>query len=290
MSVDQRSLPAYFNTDADFQAWCQGIAAQLVAAGLVKTTDTGQINNVTVVKPVSINTASGYEIYKFNDTLQGTVPIFLKVEYGSGGVIDRPGLWITIGASTNGAGTLATNSTRQQICANASKSAGVTLPSYCSGDGGRIGICNNYDSASNTFAFGFIVDRIRDGNGNATSEGFTIVAGWKNANQVQTILGGVVGASTGSAVFIGNYPAGTTPWGAGLHTYGANVLVWPLIVAVGQMRYLVAGVIVDKRDIAGGSQFSANTLNATHNYINLPSWNGIFNTDSTNDQTALLWE
>jgi hypothetical protein len=44
----------------------QGIAAQIAAMGLVQTSDTGQINWVTVARP-ALNTIAGYEIWRFND-------------------------------------------------------------------------------------------------------------------------------------------------------------------------------------------------------------------------------
>ena len=51
MTTDLRQLPAYLSNDADFRTWGQGICAQLTAIGLVKTSDTGQINWATAIKP-----------------------------------------------------------------------------------------------------------------------------------------------------------------------------------------------------------------------------------------------
>lgn len=175
MATDTRSLLAFFNTDADFRAWATGIAAQLVAAGMVKTSDTGQIDLTTVAKPAATNTAQGYEVYRFNDSLQATLPIYFKIEYGSGGAVDRPSLWITVGTSTNGAGTIGGQaSTRFQVRANSSKSAAAVLNSYCSGDGGRVALCNNLDPSSNSFSIGFMIDRPRDSSGTALAVGYFV--------------------------------------------------------------------------------------------------------------------
>jgi hypothetical protein len=94
-------------TDAEFRDWGSKLSDALAAVGMVKTADTGQIDWATVVKPAAISTYQGYEVWRFNDTLQATAPLFLKIEYGSGvSVATRPGLRLQVGKGTNGAGTL----------------------------------------------------------------------------------------------------------------------------------------------------------------------------------------
>lgn len=87
--------------DAGFRAWGSEIKAQLTAIGLTHTADTGQIDWTTVLNPVA--GSAGYEIWRFNDALQGAAPIFIRLDYGtsSAGV---PGLWAQIGVATDGAG------------------------------------------------------------------------------------------------------------------------------------------------------------------------------------------
>ena len=93
-------------TNAGFQAWGAEFHAALVAIGLTLTSDTGQINWTTVVLPAA-NTAAGYEIWRFNDTLQSTTPVFIKLEFGSSAATTGyPMIWITIGNGSNGSGTL----------------------------------------------------------------------------------------------------------------------------------------------------------------------------------------
>lgn len=93
------------SSDATFRAWGSELSAKLQAAGLVKTTDTGQIDWATVARPTT-NTAAGYEMYRFNDALQATAPVFIKIEYGTGGSATTPITWIDAGTGTDGAGTL----------------------------------------------------------------------------------------------------------------------------------------------------------------------------------------
>src|SRR4051812_25718504 len=108
MAFDTRTLPAYLADDATFRTWAQGIHAQIVATGaLTQTADTGQVNLTTATRPLA-NAFAGYEIFAFNDALQATAPLYLKVEYGVGATQDRPSLRVSAGSSTNGAGTFAT--------------------------------------------------------------------------------------------------------------------------------------------------------------------------------------
>lgn len=106
MSVQNlSSMVILHNSDAAFRSWGQTIANAIVAAGLVKTTDTGQIDWGTVTKPIA-NTAGGYEIYRFDDALQATRPIFIKFEFGTGGSVNNPQMWVTAGTATDGAGNI----------------------------------------------------------------------------------------------------------------------------------------------------------------------------------------
>jgi hypothetical protein len=95
------------DTDAHFRAWAQFIHDVFALPSCwVNTSDTGQINLTTVVKPAAANTSQGYEIWRMNDTLQSTKPVFIKIEYGSGPAAATPAYWLTIGIGSDGAGTI----------------------------------------------------------------------------------------------------------------------------------------------------------------------------------------
>jgi hypothetical protein len=88
-------------TTAGFRAWGSGLSSNLTAAGLVKTTDTGQINWTTVNRPSAALTVAGYEIWKLPDS-----SIFFKIEYGSGSGVDYPLMYVTSGTGSSGTGTI----------------------------------------------------------------------------------------------------------------------------------------------------------------------------------------
>lgn len=105
-----RSLfePASQATDAAFRAWTQHVDAMLTGpCGLVQTADTGQMDLAAGTVPVVSPQYQGYRIYRMNDALQASAPVFLKVEYGWGGAsTTTPGIGVTIGSGTNGAGSI----------------------------------------------------------------------------------------------------------------------------------------------------------------------------------------
>ena len=187
MATDQRNLPAHLSGDADFRTWAQGIAAQLAAVGLVKTGDTGQVDLTTAARPLA-NAFAGYEVYRFNDTLQATAPVFIKVEYGVGGTVTRPSLAMTVGTATNGAGVLGGQLGARFVAApNAEKVAGEQLPSYCSGGPGRVALFTRVDPVSFTFSMGMIVERVRGADGVQVGDGVYTLLTYPYTFQYQAI-------------------------------------------------------------------------------------------------------
>ena len=116
-----------YTSDAGFRVWGSEFHAQLVAVGLTLTSDTGQINWTTVTRP-AVNTVAGYEIWRFNDTLQATTPIFIKLEFATGTAVGSIDMWITVGNGSNGSGTLTgLTSTRVRATGNQNTPyAGIT--------------------------------------------------------------------------------------------------------------------------------------------------------------------
>ena len=102
-------------TTAGFRTWGAEFHAQLVAIGLTLSSDTGQINWTTVTYNSVANTVSGYEIWQFNDSLQSTTPIFIKIEFGSTQPLIAA-IWITVGNGSNGSGTLTGLTTVRAQC------------------------------------------------------------------------------------------------------------------------------------------------------------------------------
>lgn len=120
MATTQFTCGASVATDAGFRNWVAALDTALTTVGLVHTADTGQLNPATATAAATVNTAAGYIIYRFDDTLQASKPLFLKVEYGSAGhttaASSAPGMWLTLGTGSDGAGNITgVLMTRRQI-------------------------------------------------------------------------------------------------------------------------------------------------------------------------------
>lgn len=107
MATDTQTLTLSATiTDAEFRAISQFIANTLEAGGVIKTSDTGQINLTTATFPGANNTAAGYEIRRFSDSLQATAPIYIKIEYARGGGANFYDWFVTMGTGSDGSGNI----------------------------------------------------------------------------------------------------------------------------------------------------------------------------------------
>lgn len=112
-------IPAALALQNDLPSWktlCQELSDKMVACGLIQTSDTGQLNISGVSAVGDDGTFAGFRIYSFDDSLQATAPIFIRVDFGWGmeGMYTyprslrskTPRIKMTVGTGTNGAGTL----------------------------------------------------------------------------------------------------------------------------------------------------------------------------------------
>lgn len=178
MATDLRNLPYNIAGDTEFRAWIQGVEAALVACGLVVTADTGQLDPTTAVKPATATFAGG-RMYRFNDALQATKPIFIKVSYGvSGGSFNIPMLAVQVGTATTGANVIAgIAAPSRTLQVTTVPAAAETRNTYVSGDmagNARIALIGGIDTALGSTAFnrvsGFSVERSKDAAGADTGE------------------------------------------------------------------------------------------------------------------------
>ena len=106
MSTSIFSLTLNNLADAAFRAWGSALSAQ-IGSILTRVTQSNDINWTTVVKPTSSGNFQGGEVFRFNDSLQSTAPLFLLIEYGAGGSSgNTTGLRLTVGKSADGAGNI----------------------------------------------------------------------------------------------------------------------------------------------------------------------------------------
>lgn len=92
-------------SDESFRAWGSALSAQ-IGAMLTRVVQSDDVNWATAVKPASGNTFTSFEVFRFNDPLQSTHPIFVKIGYGASAAASIPGIQLTVGKSADGAGNI----------------------------------------------------------------------------------------------------------------------------------------------------------------------------------------
>jgi hypothetical protein len=103
MATQILNLVCDSSTLTNFKAWAQPISTAFSTFGWLQSADTGQVNWSSIAA-VPGSGAYVYEVWQPND---GLANFFLKVEYGNfSGATNCPSLRITVGTSTNGAGTI----------------------------------------------------------------------------------------------------------------------------------------------------------------------------------------
>lgn len=290
MATDLRSLPAFLADDATFRTWGSGIAAQLTAVGLVQAADTGQINWTTVARPGAINTTAGFEIWRFNDSLQATKPVFIKLEYGVAGALDRPRVAVSVSTATNGTGTLTGQvSSVRTIGPTASKSTGNTLPSYCAGSTSRLNLAMNLDTVSATFGLATLIERTKTAAGVDTGDGIAVVtfgASPGYAFQLVPFAGSIASATASNPALDLNAGGSTVS--------GSDVLIAPAVLFYG--KALFGSWCAYKTTDPGISALTSITvdhLGATRTYMPLGAGLGVSAwtlAGAASTSLATLWE
>ena len=116
-------IPPSLPLQNDLAAWksiCQDVHDNLIDAGCVQTSDTGQLDISAVAALPADGNYAGYRIYEINDALSATHPIYIKLRFGCGNeglyslepAYARPRtirIEETFSAATNGSGLLTGN-------------------------------------------------------------------------------------------------------------------------------------------------------------------------------------
>jgi hypothetical protein len=167
-------------SDTTFRLWGSSVDNSFVSLGWIQASDTGQINWTTVTKPTIVNTSQGYSIFRMNDSLQSTQPVFIKMEYGSSSsTLLIPAFWITIGTGSDGSGNITGVLNSRQYIASYSSNTGNSI-CYFSGSSSRwcAALWTNHNST--LFYYNVLsIERTKDSTGALTSDGlmfFTTVS------------------------------------------------------------------------------------------------------------------
>lgn len=172
------------STLTNFKQWASAISAflQTSGSGLSQTSDTGQVNWSSIASvPTSGNYV--YEMYKNTDAL---TTFYFKIEYGTGSSSSNPRIRISIGTSTNGAGTLSgfvTTLTPFLMPGSDSTppSTSIQYNCYFSAAPGRLSILMWRDTTSTQWPLWFGFERSCDSSGNYNSTFVTLLCCQSNS-------------------------------------------------------------------------------------------------------------
>jgi hypothetical protein len=182
MSALTTPMSGVLTTDVLYRAHWQTLHDHLIACGWVLTTDTGQVNLTTCVRPAA-GAYTLYEMWKMADALQATAPFFLKLEYGltntsSGNPTNGPLLRAQVGTTTNGTGTL--GGILSDVFTIAMNAYAGTEDAYFGGSSSSWRFCLSATVA--TASRFFMVERDRNVYGDETGDGVHIVVQARVAN------------------------------------------------------------------------------------------------------------
>jgi hypothetical protein len=243
----------------------QAIFTNLLAGGWVQTADTGQTTTVVV-------NGSGYQVWRMNDALQSTSPVYIKVSWGTSGVL----LFLTVGTGSNGTGTItglwyySGQITTTQLA--------TVMKSYYSSGVSRFSWALFTASTASMY---FSLERTKDANGNDTSEGCILLS------------------NMGTYKHTYYTPAATTVYtetrcfynvGATTFASGSDFILLPVINGDHKgLKYSGTMTLVYPNvDLTAGSPITLTMNGATHTF--LPTGISVNMTQSSAARFAMLYE
>lgn len=283
-------------SDAGFRAWAGALHQAILDCGLIDPGDSGQADFDTVPRP-GTNTYV-YRIYRFDDTQQGSAPVFIRIEYGTASQAARPAIQVTVGTGSDGSGNITS-----PIISNQGISVGNVTPDsgtnyttrvcvvdgcfwFAQALGSQGGACHAFFSAyrsvgSDGVANGDAIAIIRRGGGAATSPLLSVVYRYQTAS-THTMTNGswclIAGGLTSSLV-------------------GGSAQVFKHYVVLPRVRPVPWLFTVIHSEFGNNTQFQATPVGATQrNYVSLGSEgfqhaNNVCALPSSAGQTfALVWE
>jgi hypothetical protein len=173
------TLVSDVTTDAKFIAIVQFVEDTLVGGGWVVTGDTLQTLPSAMVHPTVANSKKGYRIYRMNDALQATAPVFVRFDFGSAPTLTVFAYWITIGTGSDGFGNITgivhNGGARLQGVSTNNTGGAFTGNSYGSAAPNRFSISMFALPQGASYVQTFMLERSKDFSGNDTSDGLIFI-------------------------------------------------------------------------------------------------------------------
>jgi len=289
MTTDVVTTVVDQTSDAAFRTWVAEFIARLLAVGLTQTADTGQINTATVTR-AAINTDAGYAIFRFNDTLQATAPIFIKVLFGSGASTSTPRVRVQIGTASNGSGTVSgLGSANTDVINLNSVPASISTPygtytCYNATYGTLWMTWKRFGGGAAGFGFGFFyIGRTTDSTGATTGDG--VVQMYSPTTTIYTVRTISYLSNTIYVAANGTVDMILQPYGITATLVGGVAQLFKAYYVTPRMRPMLQVVMSLDSEIPQLTAYTATTVGTTpHTYLAANC------TQSTVKSLGILWE
>lgn len=295
-------------SDAAFRAWGSELSSNLAAVGLVQTADTGQVNWTTVTRPNG--TTDVYEMWRFDDTLQATTPLYLKVLYGTANSFtSNAKIGFQIGFGTNGSGAFtgyqntipAYVYTSQSTAGSVQSSTART--SYLCYSNGSFSLIHKVGGYGGGYTYFITISRTSDTSGNYTSNGVIKYSSSGSASRYSFLRH----SSSIGSVSANNFTDTASSWQGcmvpGIYLYGTSTVTeqstpnpraFINYSHVPDVQPLIGVCTVNPNEVPAYSTFSTTLFGSTaHTYISHGRASGAVYGDpssSTNFGIASIWE
>lgn len=289
MTTATSSTRLRHDSDATFREWGSEFSTLLSMIGLVQTADTGQINWATVTRP-GVNTEAGFEIWRFDDALQATSPIYIRFGYGTGTAVNRSRIQMTVGVGTNGAGVITPDGswTIENVSgASTNDIDDTTRNSYFCYDGGTLGFFWKTGTSSRAC---LTITRTVDADGVYDGDGAMIVA--YGNNRITTACMSFVGTPSITTKRTSTRTAQVCHWpqAAATSIVGSDQQVACMYGTYPRFRPHIGLVGCLHTEFGSGVTFTATMVGTTpHTYLANPDNDNLFDASDTL-KSAILWE
>lgn len=281
------------STSAQLRVWTAAVTSLLAASGLVQTSDTGQINTATVNWTNSAGVLHGYQIWRFNDTLQATAPIFLRFEYrSSASLATAPKVTLFAGPATDGAGNLTGVVSPELIGSQATVLPPATaISSYACHTDGTLALCLGRlyipGGVTGNSILSLIIDRVRDATGTALTAGYAAEVGAPET--VSTFSAHV--NPTASSTLANGVPSLVPDMAAVTAAAGVDVQLFRHYAMTPAVRPLLGALTYINGDITALTPVSVTVLGTAHTYlpvgVGATSWSA---SNGISHVLAMRWE
>lgn len=295
-TVYNTSGPYSHGSDAAFQTWITALHNLIVGCGLVQTSDTGQLDFATAARPGATNTMAGFRMYRFNDSLQATAPIFIKLFVGNGAstVGTSFGWQIAIGIATDGAGGLVAPITAGTIVATKGTATyGVgTNGNFACHTAGAAWIAFQQKGISDGAIAAFAVFRTCGDDGLPTGEGCTFYAHTGNNGQSTTSVHSLRFEATAAVIGSNTFLPTLIPLAVTDSHVGIDIQIFPHWSMTRRVRQNPFAFSYMNSELTNGVAISAAPFaGLTHTYMPLQGYTMGANPVASNGHgNALIWE